>query len=159
MANLFEPVNNTNLFLRRPQNFAKSNQLFVLCTASQTNGEDFAKFCGLLRIPYFLIQFQRKLFFFEFGNPKVIVHKGAETIQVRKLFKGGNCIRKYGKCLLLLTAPNQRKRSSTRAIYNLPYLFRLQYLKCIHSAISPQQFQLLLQCTFFNYPSLLLAAK
>ena len=34
-------------------------------------------------IPYFLIQFPRKLFlvfFFEFGNPKVTVHKGAETI-------------------------------------------------------------------------------
>ena len=26
-------------------------------------------------IPYFLIQFPRKLFFFEFGNPKVTVHK------------------------------------------------------------------------------------
>ena len=28
-----------------------------------------------LVLPYFLIQFPRKLFFFEFGNPKVTVHK------------------------------------------------------------------------------------
>ena len=42
------------------------------------------------------IQFPRKLFFFEFGNPKVTVHKCAETIQGRKLFKGGNYMRKYG---------------------------------------------------------------
>ena len=26
-------------------------------------------------LPYFLIYFSRKLFFFEFGNPKVTVHK------------------------------------------------------------------------------------
>ena len=32
----------------------------------------------------------RKLFFFEFGHPKITVHKGAETIQGRKLFKEGN---------------------------------------------------------------------
>ena len=31
-----------------------------------------------------------------FGNPKVTVHKGAETIQGRKLLKGGNYMRKYG---------------------------------------------------------------
>ena len=48
--------------------------------------------------------FFRKLFFFEFGNPnaqyirpKITVHKGEETIQGRKLFKGGNCMRKNGK--------------------------------------------------------------
>ena len=35
------------------------------------------------------------LFFFEFGNPKVTVHK-AQYIDVRKLFKGGNYMRKYG---------------------------------------------------------------
>ena len=28
-----------------------------------------------------------KLFFFEFGNPKVTVHKGEETIQGRKLYE------------------------------------------------------------------------
>ena len=33
---------------------------------------------------------------FEFGNPKITVHKGAETIQGRKLFKGGNYMRKHG---------------------------------------------------------------
>ena len=43
----------------------------------------------------------RQLFFFEFGNPKVTVHKGAETIQGRQLFKGGNDMRKYGICKLL----------------------------------------------------------
>ena len=41
--------------------------------------------------------FLMKLFFFEFGNPKVIVYKGAETIRGRKLFVGGNYMRKYGK--------------------------------------------------------------
>ena len=35
-----------------------------------------------------------QLFFFK--NPKVTVNKGAETIQGRKLFKGGNYMRKYG---------------------------------------------------------------
>ena len=30
--------------------FAKSPPIFVLCTASQIIGGDFAKFCGLLRI-------------------------------------------------------------------------------------------------------------
>ena len=40
--------------------------------------------------------FFRKLFFFEFGNPKVTVHTGVETIQGRKLFKGGNNSQKYG---------------------------------------------------------------
>jgi hypothetical protein len=49
-----------------------------------------------INVPYFLIQFPRKLFFFGFGNPKVTVPKGAETIQGRKLFKGGNYMRKYG---------------------------------------------------------------
>ena len=29
-------------------------------------------------------------------RPKVTVHKGAETIQGRKLFKGGNYMRKCG---------------------------------------------------------------
>ena len=33
---------------------------------------------------------------FKFGNPKVTVHKCAETLQGRKLFKGGNYMRKYG---------------------------------------------------------------
>ena len=36
---------------------------------------------------------------FEFGNPKITVHKGAETIQGRKLSKGGNYMRKYGMYL------------------------------------------------------------
>ena len=52
------------------------------------------------QIPYFLIQFPRKLFFFEFGNPKVTLHKAKghstqrcgnysreETIQGRKLYE------------------------------------------------------------------------
>ena len=32
----------------------------------------------------------------QYIGPKVTVHKGAETIQGRKLFKGGNYMRKYG---------------------------------------------------------------
>ena len=34
---------------------------------------------------------------------KVTVHKGAETIQGRKLFKGGNYMRKYGILILVHT--------------------------------------------------------
>ena len=37
--------------------------------------------------------------FFEFGYPKVTVHKYAETIQGRKQFKGGNYMRRYGTYL------------------------------------------------------------
>ena len=44
----------------------------------------------------FFANFPWKIFFFGFGNPKVTVHKGAETIQGRKLFKRGNYMRKYG---------------------------------------------------------------
>ena len=57
--------------------------------------------------------FRENYTFFEFGNPKVkgqksTVHKGAETIQGKTLFMGGNYMRKYGrskkgdppKCLL-----------------------------------------------------------
>ena len=36
----------------------------------------------------------------QYIRPKVTVHKGAETIQGRKLFKGGNYMRKYGMCKL-----------------------------------------------------------
>ena len=32
----------------------------------------------------------------QYIRPKVTVHKGAETIQGRKLFKGRNYMRKYG---------------------------------------------------------------
>ena len=39
----------------------------------------------LLGILYFLVQFPQKLFFFEFGNAKVTVHKCVESIQGRKL--------------------------------------------------------------------------
>ena len=38
------------------------------------------------------LEFQRS----QYIRPKVTVHKGAETIQGRKLFKGGNYMRKYG---------------------------------------------------------------
>ena len=34
--------------------------------------------------------------FFEFGNFRVTVYKCADAIQWRKLFKGGNYMRKYG---------------------------------------------------------------
>ena len=32
----------------------------------------------------------------QYLRPKVTVHKGAESIQGRKVFKGGNYMRKYG---------------------------------------------------------------
>ena len=34
-------------------------------------------------------------------RPKFTVHKYAETIQGKKLFKGGNYMRKYGMCFLI----------------------------------------------------------
>ena len=34
----------------------------------------------------------------QYIRPKVIVHKGAETIQGRKLIKGRDYMRKYGIC-------------------------------------------------------------
>ena len=34
----------------------------------------------------------------QYIRPNVTVHKGAETFQGRKLFKGGNYMRKYGIC-------------------------------------------------------------
>ena len=37
----------------------------------------------------------------QYIRPKVTVHKGAETIQGRKVFKGGNYMRKYGICISL----------------------------------------------------------
>ena len=76
-------------------------------------GINFDGYLGLQQIPYILIQFPRKLFFFEFGltycdikvwklfkggNYLRIYGKCAETIQGRKLFKGRNYMRKYGKC-------------------------------------------------------------
>ena len=39
----------------------------------------------------------------QYISPKVTVHKGAETIQGRKLFKGGNYMRKYGILILVHT--------------------------------------------------------
>ena len=44
--------------------------------------------------PYFLIQFPRKLFFFE--SKLMYCDRLSQYIQVRKLFKGGNYSRKYG---------------------------------------------------------------
>ena len=38
----------------------------------------------------------------QYIRPNVTVHKGAETIQGRKLFKGGNYMRKYGMQIFLL---------------------------------------------------------
>ena len=35
----------------------------------------------------------------QYIRPKVTVHRGAETIQGRKLFKGGNYMRKYGNSI------------------------------------------------------------
>ena len=55
-------------------------------------------FCG----NYFFLhlEIQRS----QYISPKVTVHKGAETIQRRKLFKGGNYMRKYGILILVHTA-------------------------------------------------------
>ena len=41
---------------------------------------------------FFIVEIQRS----QYIRPKVTVHKCAESIQGRKLFKGGNYMRKYG---------------------------------------------------------------
>ena len=46
--------------------------------------------------PFLNLEIQRS----QYIMPKVTVHKCAETIQGRKLFKGGNYMRKYGNCIL-----------------------------------------------------------
>ena len=64
-------------------------------------------------VPYFLIQFSQKLFFFEFENCRKFKQLplfsisypincifAEETIQERKLFKGGNYLRKYGMSMV-----------------------------------------------------------
>ena len=56
------------------------------------------RFSKKISLPYFREQFPRKLFFFEFNLMYCDLWSGAETIQGRKLLKGGNYSRKYGIC-------------------------------------------------------------
>ena len=49
--------------------------------------DNFKKIKVCTVFPHIVSEFPRKLFFFEFVNPKVTVHKGAETIQGRKLYE------------------------------------------------------------------------
>ena len=51
----------------------------------------------------------------QYIRPKVTVHKGAETIQGRKLFKGGNYMRKYGIWLVIF------QNSTILYFFDLPY--------------------------------------
>ena len=61
----------------------------------------------------------------QYIRPKVTVHKGAETIQGRKLFKGGNYMRKYGstsyeaEMLIFLgfKVPSESKNFNTALIF------------------------------------------
>ena len=71
--------------------------LTILCQKDRYHITSY-KFCG----NYFFLhlEIQRS----QFISPKVTVHKGAETIQGRKLFKGGNQMRKYGIVILVHTA-------------------------------------------------------
>ena len=55
----------------------------------------------------------------QYIRPKVTVHKGAETIQWRNLFKDGNYMRKYGIQIfssLMILKNNQRKYSKKYVI-------------------------------------------
>ena len=49
-------------------------------------------------------------------SPKVTVHKGAETIQARKLFKGGKYMRKYGN---LIPIGRLRPQSVGKSKFNI----------------------------------------
>ena len=51
-----------------------------------------------MSLPYFREYFPRKLFFFEFNL--MYCDLWTQYIQVRKLFKGGNYLRKYGIYIL-----------------------------------------------------------
>ena len=52
-------------------------------------------------------------------SPKVTVHKGAETIQGRKLFKGGNYMRKYGIWQKMNIAPRKFEKNNKNNVQNI----------------------------------------
>ena len=62
----------------------------------------------------------------QYIRSKVTVHKCAEIIQVRKLFKGKNYMRKYGKS-------NMKNNSSK--LFNNPFYIKITYLLNLSSAI------------------------
>ena len=72
----------------------------------------------------------------QYIRPKVTVHKGAETIQRRKLFKGGNYMRKYGMCYLqnlsqfMSKSSTVETRKSTKGCYLHEYhiLYAKKYI-------------------------------
>ena len=57
-------------------------------------------FCG--NYSFLNLEIQRS----QYIRPKVTLHKGAETIHGRKIFKGGNYMRKYGTQRKLLNFEN-----------------------------------------------------
>ena len=54
----------------------------------------------------------------QYIRPKVAVHKCMETIQGRKLFKGGNYMRKYGNCNNCLKRHNQTFLQDQQTLFN-----------------------------------------
>ena len=52
-----------------------------------------SSYCFRRKYSFLNLETQRS----QYIRPKVTVHKGAETVQGRKLFKGGNYMRKYGR--------------------------------------------------------------
>ena len=76
----------------------------------------------------------------QYIRPKVIVHKCAETIQGRKLFKGGNYTRKYGISILLFFSKNHTwTRSLFQPSLNSKVLFHIHCNKISPKSRSSQE--------------------
>ena len=96
------------LFNKRDTKYQKLEQLIARRGNSLAYTYVYVQILLIKRqLPYFLIQFLRKLFFFEFGNPKVTVHKGAETIQGRKLYEEIRYMVVFRVALLISMTPHR----------------------------------------------------
>jgi hypothetical protein len=71
----------------------------VLCYQKRKMPTVFPLIVSAQTILFFYLEIQMSQYIkpkVQYIKPKVTVHKCAETIQERKLFKGGNYVRKYG---------------------------------------------------------------
>jgi hypothetical protein len=64
----------------------------------------------------------------QYIRPKVTLHKCAETIQGRKLFKGGNYSRKYGKLISILVTEDSPGRIHSIPNHEVHVLIYSNYL-------------------------------
>ena len=83
------------------------------------------------QLPYFREQFPRKLFFFEFNLKYCDLW--SQYIQVRKLFKGGNYLRKYGILKGVFSKPSGK------------------YIVLPNLCLLSQRLQINAICLFFNF--------